>query len=317
MEACRGNGRITYMRLSITDRCDLQCRYCAPYRNSTGRTATPLSVDEIAALVRAFAGNGVSKVRVTGGEPLVRPDVVGIVELLTRTAGVDTVGLTTNAVRLEEMAAPLARAGLRSVNISLDSLDRETFRRITGSDSLAAALRGLDAALRAFEKVKINTVVMRGVNDGEVLAIADLARRLPVEARFIELMPLGHTAREWESMFVSAGEIRQMLGDVEPLPRPPGSSARVFAIRGAGRVGIISPMSDDFCAECNRVRVTASGRFKPCLRLPDERDVRSLLRESDPAASARELMAWAQRHKLSGPTQFAAVQAEGMCSVGG
>ena len=311
---------ISYLRLSITDRCDLRCNYCTPYRASLPRADAILTLPEITTLVRAFAQNGITKLRLTGGEPLVREEVVEIVRRVADTPGIATVALTTNGVRLEDMAKSLVEAGLRRVNISVDSLDRETFREITGQDALDAVLSGIDAALLCgFDKVKLNTVVMRGVNELEIPAIADLARRLPVEVRFIELMPLGHSTREWQAMHVPAAEIRQALGDLEPLPNETGSSARRYRLAGSqGVVGIISPMSEDFCGSCNRVRVTCSGGLRPCLRLPIEEDLRPLLGMPDLGERLSALMSRLSSQKLSGAlASCSAVQAEAMRAVGG
>ena len=311
---------ITYLRLSVTDRCDMRCAYCLPYRNAVAHAPSVLSPEEIALLVEALARNGITKVRLTGGEPLIRPDVVGIVRSIAHAPGIATVGLTTNGVRLEEMASDLASAGLQIVNISLDTLNPDTFRRITGCDALDDVVRGIRAAARCgFEKVKLNTVVMRGVNESELPAIADIARRLPVEVRFIELMPLGHSSAQWRAMYVPASQIRQMLGDLEPLPYERGSSARRYGLaRGGGVVGIISPMSESFCGHCNRIRVTCSGKLKPCLRLAVEEDLRPLLDAPDLASRLDVLINRLSRHKLRGPSpSSSAVQAEAMCAVGG
>lgn len=312
--------KITYLRLSITDKCGLGCAYCAPNHSSAPRADALLTVSEIDILVRAFAHYGVTKVRLSGGEPLLREDVVEIVRRVAGTQGIATVGLTTNGIRLEDMAKDLAEAGLQRVNVSVDSLDRETFRNITGQDALDLVLRGIEAALGCgFEQVKLNAVVMRGVNDLEIPAIADIARRLPVEVRFIELMPLGHITGEWQAMSFPAAEIRQALGELEPLPYESGSSARRYRLAGSQAVvGIISPMTEDFCGCCNRIRVTCYGRLKPCLRLPIEEDLRPLLGMPDFESRLNELMSRLSRHKLSGSlASCSAIQAEAMCAVGG
>ncbi|MDO8682463.1 MAG: GTP 3',8-cyclase MoaA [Armatimonadota bacterium] len=309
---------IKYLRLSITDSCDMRCGYCVPHRTSIAHVADPLSSEEIALLVNAFAKNGVTKVRFTGGEPLQRPDVTGIISSIVGIPGIETVGLTTNGRYLKKLAANLAGAGMRRVNISLDSLDRKTFRLITGCDALNDVLDAIDAALGVFEKVKINTVVMRGINDREIPAIASLAMSLPVEVRFIELMPLGHSASEWDMMFVSASEIRRALGNIEPLPYSGDSSARMYSLNGGrSRVGIISPMSEDFCYGCDRIRVTSSGKLRPCLRLPVEEDIRPLLRDTELPARLGEMIGRLSHHKLPQASLESAVQAEAMCSVGG
>jgi GTP 3',8-cyclase len=311
---------ISYLRLSITDKCDLRCNYCIPSLASVPCANSLLTSSEIDILVRAFANNGITKVRLTGGEPLLRDDVVQIVQGIADTPGIATVGLTTNGIRLAEMARDLADAGLRRVNISVDSLDRGAFRRITGRDALDDVLRGVDAALRCgFEKVKLNTVVMRGINDTEIPAIANLARQMPVEVRFIELMPLGHSTEEWQAMHVPAASIKRALGSLEPLPYEDGSSARRFRLAGSsGIVGIISPMSENFCDACNRVRVTCHGVLKPCLRLPIHEDLRPLLGSPDTECKLSEVMGRMCQHKLSGSSaSCSAVQSEAMCSVGG
>ena len=309
---------ITYLRLSITNECDLRCNYCMPHRNASRHAGLPLTLHEIATLVDGFARNGVTKVRLTGGEPLVRRDVVEIVKSIAQTPGIETVGLTTNGTRLEELAADLADAGLKAVNISLDTLNPETFLSITGRDQLDLVLRGIDAALRqGFEKVKINTVVMRGVNDTELPEIASLANRLPVEVRFIELMPLGHSTEVWQSMYIGAAEIREILGGLIPRVGQGSSSASLYEF-GAGTVGIISPMSRPFCDACNRIRVTSSGVIKPCLRLPDEENIRHLLSEPDFVIRLGEIIARLSSHKLSCETAMtSAIQAKAMSLVGG
>ena len=312
--------KITYLRLSITDKCDLGCAYCAPYRASVLHADSILTVSEIAILVRAFAHNGVTKVRLTGGEPLLREDVVEVVRRVVDTPGITTVGITTNGIWLELMAKDLAKAGLQRINVSVDSLDHETFRKITGQDVLDAVFRGIEAALGCgFEQVKLNVVVMRGVNEMEIPAIADIARSLPVEVRFIEMMPLGHSTSQWQAMHFPAAEIRQALGDLEPLPYESGSSARRYRLADSQAVvGIISPMSEDFCGGCNRIRVTCCGRLKPCLRLPIEEDIRPLLGKPDLESRLNAMMSHLNRNKLSGLlASCSAIQAEAMCAVGG
>lgn len=281
---------------------------------------SPLTLHEIRILVNGFARNGITKVRITGGEPLLRDDVIDIVRLVIKTPGIKTVGLTTNGTNLARYASDLVRAGLKSVNISLDTLNRETFRRITSCDRLCDVLAGLDAAVCAgFEKVKINTVVMRNLNDKEVQDIARLAQKLQVDVRFIELMPLGHSSDKWRSMYISADEIRSILGDPSPRLDQGNSSAQLFDLPGGvGTVGIISPMSKPFCDACNRIRVTSSGVIKPCLRLHFEEDIRSILSEPDFNARLAEIMARVSSRKLSGSSAVtAAIDAKAMSSVGG
>ncbi len=311
---------ISYLRLSITDQCDMACGYCMPSRAALPHVTSPLTVDGIATLVEALARCGVRKVRLTGGEPLVRRDVVDIVRRIASIAGVETLGLTTNASRLSHLAGDLKRAGLQRLNISLDTLDPATFRRITGHDTLDEVLRGIDAALRcSFDAVKLNTVVMRGINDQEVPAIAGFAGKLGLEARFIELMPLGCGGEAWRALHVPAEDIAASLGKLDPLPYEPGSSARRFVCaRTGGVVGLISPVSHSFCADCNRIRVSCSGKVKPCLRLPVEEDLRPLIGLPDLADRLAELLQHLGDCKLTDSLSTpSAVQADAMCAIGG
>lgn len=310
----------SYLRLSVTDMCDLRCVYCMPSCGSVAHSSVELSLREISVLVDAFARNGITKVRLTGGEPLVRNDIREIIKLVADTSAIAVVGLTTNGVRLADMASDLARAGLQRINISLDSLDRDTFFAITGKDALDEVLNGIDVSLRCgFEAVKINTVVMRGVNDSEIPAIASLAMETPVDVRFIELMPLGYSASEWQSKHVPAAEIRAILGGLEAKPAETGSSARNYSNPGwKGIVGIISPMSEQFCDRCNRMRLTSSGKLKPCLRLPIEEDIRHLVDTPDLVEKLGTLMGQLSCHKLSiDSAATSAIQSKTMCSIGG
>lgn len=296
----------------------MQCTYCKPQGAALSPPASALSIPEIASLVGAFAANGVTKVRLTGGEPLSRPDVVEIAQTVANTPGIETVGLTTNGIGLSELAPGLARAGVKYLNVSIDSLDRDTFRRITGRDALGTVMEGLSCALGCgFGKIKINAVVMRGVNHFEVPAIAALAGKMPIEVRFIELMPLGHNRESWRDLHVPASEIRTLLGDPTPLPYELGSSARLYSLAEGGVVGIISPVSESFCATCDRIRVTCTGKAKPCLRLPVEEDLRPLLSEPDLAERLESVLAALASCKLSTASSENAVEAATVSLVGG
>jgi len=261
-----------------------------------------LSIDEITKLVGSLARSGINKVRLTGGEPLVREDVIAIAKSISGISGIRTLALTTNGTQLAELAKDLKHAGVSRINISLDSLDRETYHRITGQDKLQSVLNGLDIALNTgFEKVKINAVVMKGINHREVSALANLARELPVEVRFIELMPLWHTAEQWHKLYVPTSDMKQMIGDLIPEPFDGASSARLYTFPdGKGQIGFICPMSENFCLSCNRIRVTSSGRLKPCLRLPVEYDIRYLLDASDIDDKLGELIHRINHQKLTG-----------------
>lgn len=311
---------LTYLRVSVTKACNLRCCYCMPYRATRGETAPVLAPSEIASLVDAFARNGVTKVRLTGGEPLTRADLPVIARLVARTPGIETFGLTTNGTQFAELARTLAEAGVQMINISLDSLQPEVSRRITGTDALERTLQGIEAAVRCgFRSVKTNTVVMRGINDSEVDTIARFACERGIEPRFIELMPLGRSSDEWRTLYVPAAEIRRALGLTKPLPVTNHSSVRRYKrVDGSGTVGIISPMSESFCGECNRIRLTASGKLKPCLRLPLEEDLRALTHDLDLALRLGEFLRRLGHRKLAGgEAMSSAIRAQAMSYIGG
>ncbi len=299
--------RIDYLRISITDRCNLRCRYCMP---ADGVAFKPheeiLTFEEIVRLARIAAEEGISKVRLTGGEPLVRRGVPDLVRELLALPGLDSVALTTNATLLPRYAAELREAGLSRVNVSLDSLDPAVYEQITRGGSLAGALAGLDAAFDAgFDPVKLNVVVVRSLHQ-DLLGFARLTLERPLHVRFIEYMPLGDaeegTGCHTDGTSDEAGWTREDsvpsdevleriaseaaaagLGELLPVAREaaPGGwgPARYYRFEGArGTVGVISPLSHHFCAECNRLRLTADGRLRPCLFSDHELDVRTVLR---------------------------------------
>lgn len=271
-----GFGReITYLRLSITDLCNLRCVYCMPPEGVDKRGhGDLLSFEEIVDAARCAVSLGVSKIRISGGEPLVRRGVVSLCESLS-SLGTE-LAMTTNGTRLAAMAGDLARAGLHRVNISLDTLREDRYREITRGGELADVLRGIDAAEAAgLAPIKINTVLMRGVNDDEIEDIAALTMRRNIDVRFIELMPIGPMRDRAPSASVGGAEVLSRLGDVEALG---GSGvAMMYKMRGAmGRVGLIDPVSGCFCAECTRLRLTADGRLKPCLHSRDEISIKGL-----------------------------------------
>ncbi len=285
---------LTYLRVSVTSRCNLRCVHCRPACGVEGEDA--LSKDEIVRFVRVAVGCGIEKVRLTGGEPLLRADVVDMVGELAATPGLRQLGLTTNGCLLPEKGAALREAGLRRINIGLSAVDPVIYDRMTRSAHSRRALGGLQAALDAgFEPVKVNVVVMRGINDGEIAALARLSRDRRIEVRFIEYMPFGAEPGMRERHFVPAGEVLGRLGelgDVEPLEgdRGPASAAR-YRIRGyGGSIGIIAPHSEPFCDACNRIRLTADGKLRACLIDGGERDILALLRAGiDPPTMARLL----------------------------
>lgn len=263
-----GHGRVVdTMRVSLTDRCNFRCRYCMP---PEGLDALPgddfLAPAEVARLVGITASLGVTRYRLTGGEPLVRRDIVDIVSLLRGIDGVRELSMTTNGSRLAALARPLRGAGLDRINVSLDSLEATRFARVTGSRGYARVREGIEAALSAGFPVKINAVVLSGMPDEEVFAFVELARHRGVEVRFLEFMPLCGSGWGRDAVY-PIPEVQALVASryaLEELPR--GSApARTYAIGGGGRVGFISPLSDPFCDTCSRIRLAADGKLRPCL----------------------------------------------------
>jgi GTP 3',8-cyclase len=274
------------VRVSVTDRCNFRCRYCMPAEGLPWlHTPELLTFEEIHRLIAVMASIGVNDVRLTGGEPLVRRDLPGLVRMLASTPGVDDLSLTTNGVLLDRLAEPLVAAGLQRVNVSLDSLSHTRFAEITRRDALDHVLHGLEAAEGHPElrPIKINCVAIRGFSEVEVPALAALARRKPYVVRFLEFMPLDADDR-WDADRVLTGaEIRAIIEEhwaLVEIPAPPTSTSRRFRFAdGTGEVGFISPLSEPFCASCDRIRLTADGRLRTCLFSRREWDLRSPLRD--------------------------------------
>jgi len=291
------NRPITYLRVSVTDKCNLRCVYCMPEPGLAWlRREELLSYEEIVAIVRAAAQAGVRTIRLTGGEPLVRRDLHRLVAGINAVDGIDDIALSTNAVLLEEQLDGLLAAGLRRVNISLDTLRPDRFERIARRPGLDKVLRGIDAAIAAkLTPVKLNCVVMRGENDDEIAAFAQLTRERAVYVRFIEVMPVHENLALQRESFISSDEILERVAAVEriePVEGPPGNGpARYFAYPGApGAVGVISPLSHDYCERCNRVRLTADGRLRLCLFGDQHVDLRTPLRAGANSSELAELL---------------------------
>jgi GTP 3',8-cyclase len=281
-----GHGRaIEDLRVSVTDRCNFRCQYCMPADGLPWlRREEILTYEEIERLVRLLVAMGVRDVRLTGGEPLVRTDFPVLVEMLASVDGLRDLSLTTNGYLLERDADALVAAGLQRINVSIDSLQRDRFFRITRRDALPQVLRGLDAIARHPElrPVKVNAVAMRGFTEDEVIPFCKFARSTDFQVRFIEFMPLD-ADRAWEMDAVLTGaELRALIDAVYPieeLPREPSATARVFRFRdGRGEIGFIDPVSDPFCSDCNRIRLTAEGKLRTCLFSLHETDLRGPLR---------------------------------------
>jgi GTP 3',8-cyclase len=279
-----------YLRISVTDRCNLRCTYCM---GADGVKQIPhrdiLTYEEILQVVEAGAGLGINKIRLTGGEPLVRKGLAGLVQKISQVPGIEDLSLTTNGVLLPLYAAQLKQAGLKRVNLSLDSLDPAVYRRITRIGELNHVLEGIEAALReGLTPVKINTVLMKGLNHTEVAAFLELTVKKPVHVRFIEYMPIGDHDREYRKHYLPLSYVRE-TAEKAGLPLIPALSpegagpAEAYTIPGSlGSVGLIHPISDHFCSSCNRLRLTAEGHLKACLYWQDEHSVRPAL--GDPAA---------------------------------
>lgn len=269
---------IHYLRLSVTELCNLRCRYCMPEGGVRKKTHEEMLTEkEMVKAVAAGASLGIRKVRVTGGEPLVKKNILSICRRIKAVEGIQELCVTTNGLLLPELADGLREAGVDRLNLSLDTLDEEKYAHITRCGALKDALRGLEAALDAgFDRVKINAVLIGGFNDGEVPALARLTREYPVDVRFIELMPMGEREGLETGAYIPASEVLRRLPQAVKQEHD-GGVARLYRLPGAqGNIGLISPISDHFCALCNRIRLTADGNLKPCLHCEEEFPVKGL-----------------------------------------
>ena len=287
---------ISYLRLSITDRCNLRCMYCLPDTLDGGeshlksveilRHQDLLSYEELLRFVTVAVSMGMFKIRLTGGEPLIRRGVLDFIRSLNGIDGLEQIRLTTNGVLLQEMAKPLYQAGIRHLNISLDSLKPERFARITGRDLFQSVWRGIERARDLGFRVKLNVVAMRGINSDEFRDFTEFALSEPIQVRFIEFMPVGERSGWDRKLFISAGDIQSIIAQSSQLTPMEGQRtegpARVFRVTdNAGRqgnIGFISPISHHFCDSCNRLRLTSEGRLRSCLLSDQETDIRKIIR---------------------------------------
>ncbi len=319
--------KINYLRISVTDRCNLRCRYCMPEK---GLPLTPheeiLTYEEILRIVRIFSSEGISKVRLTGGEPLVRRGIVDFVSWLSEIDEIKDLSLTTNGMLLKDFACDLKRAGLKRVNISLDTLIKEKFNRITRRNGYEQVWEGIREALKVnLTPIKINMVAIRGLNDDEIESFARLTFTLPLTVRYIEYMPSGH-GEEWgEGEILTIPRIKNRLEKIGQLiPIPPDQwdgPARRFRLDGAiGEIGLIGPVSDHFCAHCNRLRLTPDGKIRTCLFSDEEIDVKQFLRNGGSDEDLRKQLLMAlktkpERHHIN-THQFKKCQ-RNMSAIGG
>nr|WP_321464650.1 GTP 3',8-cyclase MoaA [uncultured Desulfobulbus sp.] len=303
---------ISYLRLSLTDRCNLKCMYCVTEDESSGcltklKQEELLTYEELLRVVRVAVGMGITKVRLTGGEPLVRRGVLDFIREMMAIDGLDDVRMTTNGVLLAQCAQELLDAGVSKVNISLDSLRPERVHDITGVDCFDAVWKGIETVLAlGFAPVKLNMVAMRHINDDEILEFARMSQRLPLQVRFIEFMPIGASSRWNADTYISSDEIMERISTIgELIPLQKGRNdgpAKVFRLGydSAGSLGFISPLSHHFCDRCNRLRLTSAGALRSCLLHDSEVDLRSVLRNQPTDASIREAMIEAIRNKPRG-----------------
>ena len=272
------NREINYMRVSVTELCNLRCRYCMPEEGIAKKAHEDMmTAEETVMAVKAAARLGISKIRITGGEPLVKRGIVKLCSAIAQIPGIEEVCITTNGVLLPRFAKELKAAGVSRLNISLDTLNSEKYRYITRTGELSDAMEGLRAAEAAgFEKLKINNVLMGGFNDDEISNFVELTREQPIEVRFIELMPIGGGIGFDRAQFVSCETVLERVPELESMDMEEGV-ARLYRLPGApGRVGLIRPISCDFCEGCNKIRLTADGKLKPCLHSDQEISLRGL-----------------------------------------
>jgi cyclic pyranopterin phosphate synthase len=295
--------RITYLRLSVTDRCDLRCAYCMPERQVFLPKAEVLSLEELYKLALGFIDRGITKLRLTGGEPLVRRDVIDLIKALGRKVGdgLDELTLTTNATRLSQFADEIAAAGVRRINVSLDTLDREVFARLARRDSLPQVLEGIAAAKEAGLKVKLNTVALKGVNENTLPDLIAWAHGQGFDLTLIEVMPLGEVEEDRFDHYLPLSTVRERLDrrwTLTPSDHRTGGPARYFDVaETGGRLGLITPLTNNFCDGCNRIRVTATGQLYACLGGNERVDLRAALRSAEPEAALVEALDVAMKIK--------------------
>jgi len=283
---------ITYLRISLTDKCNLRCRYCMPADGVCKRDHHEMMTeDEVVTAVEVAAALGITKIRLTGGEPLVKKNIVSICRRVASVPGIKEVCLTTNGILLPQLGKALREAGVNRLNLSLDTLDPEKYAYITRIGQLDAFKAGLDAAFEAgFDKIKINAVLIGGFNDDEIEPLANLTLAYPLDMRFIELMPIQDHDEFGQEAYVPYSRVLEKLPEAVPMPQD-GGVAKLYRLPGAkGNIGLISPINAHFCGECNRLRLTADGKLKPCLHGAEEYSIKGL--SFDEMKSVMEQAIW-------------------------
>jgi len=280
--------KITYLRISVTDRCNFRCKYCMP---SGIKQFIPheevLRYEEIIEITKAFSEFGIEAVRITGGEPLVKKQIETLIEKISQIPEIKDISMTTNGYKLKEMAAKLKKSGLNRVNVSVDSLKKEKFKFMTGVDGLEKVIEGIRESIeQGLNPVKVNTVLIRGFNDDEIEDFVIFSDKFGVDVRFIELMPVGGKFFSREH-FIAASEMREkvesMFGELEPIKGKGNGPAKLFKVKGTNaRIGFITAISEHFCDSCNRLRLTSDGKLRLCLMRDDEIDLKSIIRGDNP-----------------------------------
>ncbi len=322
----RFNRRLNYLRISITDRCNLRCIYCTPRKLIPKLSHDDiLKYEEILHIAKIGADLGISKIRITGGEPLVRRGVYDFLGKITKISGLKDIAITTNGVFLKENIQKIKSAGIKRINVSLDTLNKEKFKKITGLDLFSQVWEGIKAAQKqGLNPVKINVVVLRGINDDELIQLAGLSFSYPFHIRFIEYMPVGKTVLKIKQ-HIFAPEIKErisILGDLIPIKtKADDGPAERFKFKNAkGEIGFIHPLSNHFCHTCNRLRLTASGQLRPCLLSNYQKDIKIPLRCGCSDMELADLFLEAAYHKPHGHNlainHYGRVTSE-MCSIGG
>ncbi|HEB74473.1 MAG TPA: GTP 3',8-cyclase MoaA [Candidatus Desulfofervidus auxilii] len=318
------NREITYLRISVTDRCNLRCRYCIP-RKALKRLPHHeiLTYEEIVHLVKIAAQMGFRKIRLTGGEPLMRQNIVYLIEQIGNISTIQKLCLTTNGTLLREFALDLYRAGLRHINISLDTLSPPKYAYITGVDAFSQTWAGIKKAMEiGFHPIKINVVLIKGVNDNEIIDLANLSFDYPLYIRFIEFMPLMPTSINFEQAFISIDEVKERLKKIGKLEEVPSGEldgpAQRYKFRDSlGEVGFISALSHHFCHKCNRLRLTSDGQLRPCLFSDQEWDLKTPLRQGAPNATLKAIIENAISYKPKNHGYIKFVTHRPMFKIGG
>ncbi len=318
------HGRVVRdLRISVTPRCNFRCSYCDPLGDGYKDPLGTVSVRDIEHVIDAAVGLGVTSVRFTGGEPLLRKELPEMIAY-TRAAGIEDVAITTNATLLKRRLPELLEAGLQRVNISLDAVDEAVFKQATGGGSSKPVWESIHELLSlGLHPVKINAVVMRGVNDSEITRLAALTETLPLHVRFIEYMHLNNAdAEQYQESFVAGKEIRSRVegafGALETVPTDPSAPARLFKVPGwAGAVGFINPVSEPFCGACSRMRLTSDAKLRPCLLNDREFDLRLALLEAEPVAAIQEMFLIAAHRKVASGVTTPTQRPRTMVAIGG